>query len=353
MKAFRCSLAAALVLAGCSKDPPKPTKDEPPKSTPVPSDMVFNDFLPSGGGGGGLAVRMDGGLEAGLSGAGGGGGGGAGAGGAEPAAGDRVKLLEPGAEPRTARRYAFAVGKPQKRALTVRTSISAQGKVQDAPALTTTFEITAKDVKPKATKFEIKVLKAELADAEKLPPQLVAQAAKELDAFKGLAASFEVTPRGDVGELSLAGSDKMKGQGAEEVIQILTQLIDVMLVPLPEAPVGIGAKWELEEGGEGNPAKGKRVLELKELNDGVANIGVVLERKVPKRAVPDPRMRGATVEATAKGTFTYTARFDQVATKVVGDMSQTEKIEVPVSETEKKSVVRETKVKHLLEAPAK
>lgn len=352
MKAFRCFLAAALVLAGCSKDPPKPTKDEPPKSTPVPSDMVFNDFLPSGGGGGGLAVRMDGGLEGGLAAAGAGGAGGGG-GGAEPAPGDRVKLLEPGAEPRTARRYAFTPGKPQKRALTVRTSMSMNGKTQDAPALTTTFEITAKDVKPKAAKFEIKVLKAELADADKLPPQLVAQAAKELDAFKGLAASFEVTPRGDVGELSLAGSEKMKGQGAEEVIQILTQLIDVMLVPLPEAPVGIGAKWELEEGGEGNPAKGKRVLELKEFADGVANIGVVLDRKVPKRAVPDPRMRGATVEATAKGTFTYTARFDQVATKVVGDMSQTEKIEMAVSETEKKSVVRETKVKHLLEAPAK
>ena len=58
------ALAALLALStGCGKDTPKKPVDEPKKATPVPTDMVFNDFVPSGGGAGGVVgVKHEGGL---------------------------------------------------------------------------------------------------------------------------------------------------------------------------------------------------------------------------------------------------------------------------------------------------
>src|SRR6185436_21027522 len=62
------SFALLAIVASCKKDePPKPTTDEGKKSTiPVPTDVVFNDFLPNGGAGDGLSVKGDGGIEGGL-----------------------------------------------------------------------------------------------------------------------------------------------------------------------------------------------------------------------------------------------------------------------------------------------
>src|SRR4051812_31151786 len=65
------ALVATALMGGCGKDPPKKPVDEPKKTTPVPSDMVFNDFVPSGGGGGIVGVKTDGGmLEGGMAAAG-------------------------------------------------------------------------------------------------------------------------------------------------------------------------------------------------------------------------------------------------------------------------------------------
>ncbi len=160
-------VVASVLLAGCDKEPPKKPVDEPKKTTPVPSDMVFNDFVPSGGGGGIVGVKTDGGmLEGGMASA------------EQPAAGAaaptngktpapvgmKLHVTEPGAEPRAARRYAFVANHGDKRQITVRQSASQGG----GPAQEQTFVLTAdfvpKKVLPAATKFELKILKIELPD---------------------------------------------------------------------------------------------------------------------------------------------------------------------------------------------
>lgn len=342
----------AAMLAACNKDPPpKPIQDEPKKTTPVPSDMVFNDFIPAGGPGGGLAVRVDGGLlEGGLV------GGDGGAVAATEGEARRAKLLEPGAEPRVARRYAFVANRNDKRVFTLRQSMSMAGRTQEQPGLAMTVDLVPKDVKPKATRFDLKVVKVELADQDKLPPQMVQQAAKELGGFGGLAASFEVTPQGTVGELSMAGTPKMARDGAEELLQSLQQLVELIVVPLPDEAIGVGAKWEVDESGTeaGIKQTGKRVLELKEMGaDGTATIATTIERKVAKRPVPDPRAKGATMEVDAKGGYTYAVKFDHIASKVNGELTQTIKIEAPAGDNgEKRTVVQEQKLKQVME-PAK
>jgi hypothetical protein len=76
--------------AACTKQDEKAVKEEPKKATPVTSaDLgAFNDFVPATGGAGGLAVKLDGGGEAGLPpGVPAGAGSGTAAGGAEPGGG--------------------------------------------------------------------------------------------------------------------------------------------------------------------------------------------------------------------------------------------------------------------------
>jgi hypothetical protein len=352
LRTFRGASAAALLalvtLAACNKDPdPKPIKDEPKKTTPVPEDMVLNDFLPPSGGAEGLAVRVDGGLpEAGAE--------GAAAEGAPAGEGD-MKVTDPGAEPRAPRRYAFVANRAEKRTLVIRQSVSQQGQTQEQPPLALTVEFTPKDVKPAATRFDMKVISVDLADKEKLDPRLVAQAGQELALFKGLSATFTVSSRGDVGEVSLSGSEKMQREGAAEMLDAFSQFVELILAPLPEAPIGQGAKWEMQETRreQGIEQSSKRTLELKELTAEGGTIVSRIEKKVPKRRVPDPRMPPDTMmEVDAAGSYTYAFRFDRVATKVTGEQTSKVKIDVPAGEDgQKKTVVQEAKVRHSMEAP--
>ncbi len=343
------TLAFAPMLAACKDDKPQAVAEAPKTPTPVPSDLVFNDFLPQGATGAGIGVRdasVDGALAA-------------AAGGdpndpAEAEGAEKFKVVEAGADPKAVRRYQFA-NKTEKRTLTIRQSMSQGGRAQEQPALAMTVEFAVKEAKGKVTKFEMKVVKVDLADKDKLDPRMVAQAAQELNMFTGLAATFDVSQTGEVGEVAMSGTDKMQREGAAEMLQALQQFVELILAPLPAAPIGVGAKWEgtqtLREGGIEQTAK--RTLELKELSEGGATIVSTLEKKVPKRAIPDPRMpKGSTMELDGTGTYTYAVRFDKIATKVVGDQTNTVKIEVidPQSK-EKKNLVQEVKIKHVMDAP--
>ena len=127
MKSFVFPLVVGMcsvVLAGCGKDPPKKPVDTHP-ATPIPSDMVFNDFVPTTGGNGVVGVKVDGGIpEGGMAAAEGTGSTEPGAGGA-PDESSKLKVTEPGAEPRAARKYAFVANRSDKRILTIKQPVGA------------------------------------------------------------------------------------------------------------------------------------------------------------------------------------------------------------------------------------
>src|SRR4051812_19467234 len=93
---FSALTALLLVSAGCNNDKPKPEETKKTEPTPVPSDLVFNDFIPSTGGPTGMRAR-DAGLEGGLADV---------QGGADqdpnggPVPGSGPKVTDPGADPK-------------------------------------------------------------------------------------------------------------------------------------------------------------------------------------------------------------------------------------------------------------
>ena len=356
MKSLVFGLALGLAVGGCGKEPPKKVDDEPKKTTPVPSDMVFNDFVPSGGGGSIVGVKTDGGmLEGGMASAegppGGGEPGDPGAG--APGGGDeasKLKLLEPGAEPRAVRKYAFVANRSDKRVVTVRQSAGREGggPAQEA-AFAITVDFVPKQVKPTSTKFELKVLKVELPDAQGAQK---AQAAAQLAPFTGLIGSFDVSPHGELGEIEFKADEKMAGPGAEVIVQSLQQSLELLVPPFPNEPVGVGAKWErkIERKAQGQENSAKHTFTLKEVTaDGgvvVADIEVAVPKTLVKQRGAPP---GATQEVKGKGVTTYNFRFDHVATKVDGDMTILQKIELVDPKGQKQSEVTVVKLKSKLE----
>lgn len=357
--AFVVALAAfsSASLLACGKDPPPKPVDEPKKATPVPSDMVFNDFVPTSGGNGIVGVKTDGGIpEGGMAAAenpaaGADPAAGAGAGGGDDAM--KLKVTEAGAEPRAARKYAFVANRVDKRVMLIKQSAGREGGgPPQEGSFQLTVDFTAKVVKPASTKFEMKVLKIELPDA---PAAQKAQAQAQLGAFSGLTGTFEVTTRGEVGEVDFKADERMQGPGAEMIVQSLSQALEVVVAPLPDAPIGVGAKWERnvsrKERGVDNSAK--HSFELKEVSAEGAVVVAQIEIAVPKhpfqqRGVPP----GATQEVKGKGTTTYTLKFDHIAAKVDGDMTITQRIEVPGGPAGKaQAIVEIIKLKNHLESP--
>jgi hypothetical protein len=349
-------VVASVLLGGCGKDPPKKPVDEPKKTTPVPSDMVFNDFVPSGGGGGIVGVKTDGGLlEGGMAAAeqpADGGGAGAGEPGAGGAPDDAMKLrvTEPGAEPRAPRKYAFVANRGDKRLITVRQSAGREGggPAQEA-AFAVTADFTPKRVLPAATKFELKVLNVDLPDVQGAQK---AQAAAQLKAFAGLTGAFDVTSHGEIGEVDFKADERMNGPGADVIIQSLQQALELLVPPFPSEPIGVGAKWErkVERKERGQENAAKHVFTLKEVTAEGGVVTADVEVSVPKhpfqqRGVPP----GATEEVKGKGSYTYAFKFDHISTKVDGDMTITRKIELVDPKGTKQSDVTVIKLKNRLE----
>jgi len=352
----------AAMLTACGKDEPKKPVDEPKKATPVPSDMVFNDFVPSAGGGGGVVgvKAVDAGmLEGGMAsaenptpaGSGGGGGAAPGAGGPEDAS--KLVVTEPGEEPRVARKYTFTPSRVDKRVLTIKQSAGREGggPPQEASfALTSDF--TPKVAKPTGTRFEMKILKIDLPD---VPAAQKAQATAQLAAFSGLTGQFDISTRGEIGEVDFKADERMNAPGAEVIIQSLQQALELLVPPFPDAPVGVGAKWErkLERKEKGMDNASKHSFTLKEVNAEGGVVVADVEVAVPKhpfqaRGVPP----GATEEVKGKGSYTYAFKFDHIATKVDGEMTITRRIEVGDPKSGAKQAISEIiKLKNHLEAP--
>jgi len=332
MKSFVFPLAIGLALAACGKDPPKKAVDAPKAATPVPSDMVFNEFVPAGGGGGGIVgVKTDGGIpEGGL--------GPDSPGGADPGAAEaagaeeglpKMKVTDAGAEPRAPRKYAFVAGRTDKRQLTIRQSITREGGgPPQGGSFVINVELTPRAVKPSGTRMELKVMKIEMPDAQGAQK---AAAAAQLGALSGLVGAFEISSHGEVGEIDFKADPKMANPAMEGILQSVQPALELVVAPLPTEPIGVGAKWERanERKDARQDAITKQSFVLTEVNADGAVVTAELDLAVPKHALQQRGAPpGATEEVKGKGSYRYVLKFDHVATKAGGETTITRRIEL-------------------------
>lgn len=324
------------------------------KAEAIPTDFVLNPFMPEGetkqqmhvrGGDGGAAppLAAGSGSAAGTAGAAAG----HGPGEDEEPAGQE-KLLEPGAEPRAERRYAFTIGKPETRVANIK--ISANGT--DQPGLKVTMSIVAAAKTPKGGgtfQMQVKIVKLDLVPNNEKEKALVAQAGAALAQATGMVAQFEVTSRGKKSALQMAAPDGKKlGEAAEQVAGILTQATDLMLPPLPVAAIGVGGRWEQRNSqtSDGSKSEVSSTFTLKSFADGAA---VIIGDNVVKATSvqQDPRsQRTLKEQVEGKGNYEWNLRFDHTPTKVGGELVNT-----VIRSMGDKSQTQTVKVKQTFEEP--
>jgi hypothetical protein len=353
------ALVSLGVLAGCTKQDEKLVKDEPKKATPVTSaDLgAFNDFFPQSGGAGGLAVKLDGGGEGGrppgVVAAAGAEGAADVEPGAAPAPEEKLKVTEAGAEPKAQRRYTFTVNKVDKRIVTIAQEQQRGGQRGGGMTLSINMDFTPKKVEPKGTHFDLKVNKVEIPQAGLAPAQQ-AQLSQALGGLGGMNGGFEISPRGEVGEVSMQSDQKMQNPLAEGVVQGISQITELLVPAFPDAPIGAGAKWERQQDVSEAGAKQSRKASylLKEVNAEGGVVEVDVEIKIPKRAVQARGVPpGTTVSADGKGHYTYQFRFDRLATTVKGELVIKQHIEA-VDESGKKQAIDDVQIaKQTIETP--
>lgn len=325
--------ALAVASSGCKKSEPA-DKQKSEESAPASSSVAAPASAAP------LAVR-----DAGLTGA---------VDGGAPVEVATVKLIDPGAEPRAPRKYTFVANRVDKRVLSVTQSATqmAEGippqEIMKPMETKYHLDLKAKDVTPKGATFEMKVTKAEP------PPGAPAQVTTLVAGLKGMTATLEVLAHGEVGELILIPGSVPEAQQqlAQQIMDTLRQGIQLLVAPLPEAPIGRGAKWEIPIiRGEG--VQGVKQYTLKELTPEGGSIDVTAQIKIPRRKEKAPEGGGSVyIQVEGHGKHSQEVRFNQLSPKAESDFSTTEKVEMPDESGVQQTLSQLSTMKQTLTTPA-
>lgn len=354
-------LGLSFGLFGCNSDPSSGKKTEGPKvKEAIPDNMVVNDFFPEKGGKARPIVDAsigEGGL-AGVAAVSGDGGSAPTDDGDDNAIVERkITLIEPGAEPRAQRRYAFKTqSEPRKVTMAVKSVREGQGqKQEDAQPLTTVNMLfTLKGQNAGAFQYDALIKSLDLDLPQNADKRQVAQAKQALDMLKGLKAQIGVTARGSVGDARFE-SDKLPRGAAEQIMPLFSQVFEFIVAPLPDEPIGVGAKWQETTDGADRGIRSKVVATytLKEWNADGGVIDAEVKRSAPRQQMQDPRMPGASLRLEGKGTYHFEVKLSGLVQKASGENTTVVNIDAPGPSGKPEPALTETTtVKHTVELPA-
>ena len=324
---IRAFFPLLLLSALACKDEPAKPRQGPPPPEPIASDIVYNSAFEDKTAAVGAVVTPDAGAASG------------------PGLGDapsKAKVVDPGAEPRAKLSYAFALGKPRTVTSTLKISASEDGAPGGGaqPPIKFTFVATPKtrDKVNGMVHFEVKVTAVDVAvgTGAGAPPAAMAQKAEIEKAFVGVEGSFDSSAQGDLDNVKFS-DDKVPPQVAE-MLELLSAAFEIMVVPLPSDPIGVGAKWTtVSSAGRGSKGTKTVTMTLTAKTDTGASIKVDSIMAAPPMAISDPQAPpGTTLEVKGSGGYTIDLRFDGVASKAVGAQNVEQIVKVPGGQSQKR-----------------
>ena len=291
-------------LAACHDDKPKADTSQAASAAPIPSDLVYNAFVDDKkaaptvvAGEGGAPVETE-------------------------TSASTAKLVDPGADPKAPLRYNFT-GKARTGDANITISGSGGGAAMpDQPPLHFVFTAAPKpkNMLGHDATFAVTITKFDLTMPANTPPATAAQKDQLEKALVGVKGHFDVTAFGDVGDAAF-DSDQLP-RGAGDIVGVLQQAFELLAVPVPSEPVGIGAKWQKSDSkrmaDQGANVTLNTTITLLARDAQTATMKVE-NTASGSMAVSDPRApKGTTIDRKSKASFTVVVRFDDVAQKVDG-----------------------------------
>ncbi len=169
-----------------------------------------------------------------------------------PTAGEPiVKLMQPGAEPRKVLRLQPKPGDKQTLGLTMKMGMevgmgAGQAQQMKLPPVLLTMENTVKNVSPDGDiTYESRITDASVADEPGAMPQTVEAMKSSVGNIKGLAGSGIISSRGFKKDTQMKMPESASPQ-ARQAMEQMWEVLSMIAAPLPEEPVGPGAKWEVK-----------------------------------------------------------------------------------------------------------
>ena len=162
-----------------------------------------------------------------------------------------ITLLDPGAEPTGRLRYDLEVGSTEKLTLTM--SYSAENRLEGAapqrlkfPGMKMVFSVEVVEAVDDGVRYKFELIETGLTDTSDADPTLVKMAGAGLKKSVGLRGSAVVDELGVIreGDLDIpAGLDP----NMRVMMQSMKSSMEQLSSPLPAEPLGVGARWELEQ----------------------------------------------------------------------------------------------------------
>jgi len=224
----------------------------------------------------------------------------------------QIKLVEPGAEPRNALRFHPKAGDKQSMLLTMKIAMGvkigeAENPPMKLPTIKMAMDVMIKDVASNGDiNYEIV-----MSDADIEPdPEVIAQVAEAmktaLAGAKGLSGSGTISSRG----VNKVTNIKAPEGADPQLTQFIDQMKETMsrvATPLPEEPVGPGAKWEVKTPvkSQGMTINQTEQFELASIDGDRAAAKTTTTQTASNQKIQNPMMAGAKVDMskmTGKGT---------------------------------------------------
>jgi hypothetical protein len=232
-----------------------------------------------------------------------------------------VKLLQPGAEPRKALRLHPKQGDKKSVVMTMKMSMAmnmgGQEMPMKIPAMNMTMDTTVDAVKPDGD-IQYTTVISDISVAEEAEANsAVADAMKNaLGGLKGLTSTGVLSSRGFSKKLDMKppeGADPQVSTLMEQMKETLAHLS----APLPEQPIGAGAKWEVKmplksQGMTINQTAG---LELISLEGDKLTTRNTVTQTAPAQKIQNPAMPGIKIDLlkmTGRGSGESTIDLNQI-----------------------------------------
>jgi hypothetical protein len=242
-----------------------------------------------------------------------------------------VRLLSPGAEPRTPLRYQLDAGQTGRMTMRMDMSIAMDmgGMAMPAmpsPTMVMESEIAVTEVAESGdVSFEITMTEAGVEETPGVDPGMASAMQGMLQgSLKGMRGSGTVSSRGisramtfDLGE---AADPQM-----QQAFGSMSSSVEQMSTPLPEEPVGVGARWEVLQRMDHSGAVTFQtlLLEVTAIDGPRVTLAVKADQQAPRQSMSNPGLPPEAVMTLQRlsGSGTGTMTIDLTALVPTSEMS--------------------------------
>lgn len=272
----------------------------------------------------------------------------------------KIVLLDAGKGEQRALRYHPSKGDARRVTLTTATSMAQRPAGQDAPLVdmpTSEFVVvvTVSDVFPDGNfKTSSQMLDVRIDDDSSMPTSEVERARHILTGAVGIKGWSIVSDRGEILEFDREGGGEVSPELAL-MLEGFERSLGQTFVPLPQAPVALGARWEQAVTIETNNIDVVQTTryELVGVDGDLITLNFTVEQTPIDRSVPHPFLKDATVnidrwQSTGEGMVVFSLA--EPAPRELRETSDTDAQITVASATMEQSLAHTVKMELTLEA---